>query len=161
MTNKNIVIEGALIRFPNFSGKEGQYNPEGNRNFCILLDDDLAEKLKEDGWNVKYLTPKNPDDGRQAYMQITVKYEHIPPKIYLVRSDSKVLLDENTVGVLDWAEMKNVDIVIRPHNWTVGGRSGIKAYVKTLYVTIAEDEFASKYRDCPDSASNIMMSDFE
>jgi hypothetical protein len=58
MIKNNIVIEGARIGFRNFSGKEGQYNPPGRRNFCVFLDDDLAKTLEEDGWNVRWLQPK-------------------------------------------------------------------------------------------------------
>lgn len=152
MTKDNIAIEGARLAFRNFSGKEGRFNPAGRRNFCVLLEPELAERLIADGWNVRHLSPRDPGDAPQPYMQVAVRYSPIPPKIVLITSRGKTILDEESVGMLDWAEIKNVDLIIRPRNWNVGGDSGVKAYVKNMYVTIAEDEFAYKYSDCPDSA---------
>lgn len=141
----NIILEGAKIRFRNFAGKEGKFNPAGKRNFCLFLDADLASKLRSDGWNIKQLAPRDPDDDPQDYIQVEVSYKNIPPKIYLINSTGKELLNEDTVDILDWAEIENVDIVVRPYNWEVNGNSGVKAYVKTMYVTIFEDEFEKKY----------------
>ncbi len=83
----------------------------------------------------------------------------MPPKIFLVAGNKKTKLDENTVNVLDFAEIENVDIVVRPYSWEVSGHSGVKAYVKNMYVTIVKDEFEDKYADVPDSAMSSV--DFE
>lgn len=150
----NITIEGARIMFRNFSGLEGRFNPAGNRNFCWLIEDPaLADGLMADGWNIRHLPPRDEGDEPVPYMQVSVKFrDTVKPKIVLVTSTGKKILDEETVNILDWAEIKNVDMIIRPYNWNVSGKSGVKGYLKTMYVTIKEDEFESKYADVPDSA---------
>ncbi len=151
MNKKNMVIENAQIQFRNFSGKEGNFNPEGNRNFCVFLDSDIANDMKEDGWNVKWLNPRDEGDDPQAYLQVTVKFTNIPPKIVLVTSRGKSIINEDEVKLLDTAEIERADMTITPYKWEVNGKSGVKAYLKTLYVTIAEDEFESRYSNVPDS----------
>lgn len=147
MLNKNLAIEGARIIFRNFRGEEGKYNKAGDRNFCVLLDPANAIALKEEGWNVKYLAPRDDEDEPQPYLPVSVNFRNIPPKVLLITSGGKTQLDEDTVGSLDWAELENVDLIIRPYNWEVNGDSGIKAYLKAGYFTIVEDEFEKKYYD--------------
>ena len=153
MVKNNITIEGVRIIFRNFSGKESTFNPAGRRNFCCLLDNDISEQLINDGWNVKYLKPRDEEDSPQAYIPVAVSFGNPKaiPKIVLITSKGKEVLDESTVNVLDWAEIENIDIIIRPYNWELpSGKSGVKAYVKSMYVTVAEDEFEKKYSAYPE-----------
>jgi hypothetical protein len=146
---ENLKIEDARIIFRNFAGVETRYNRAGNRNFCVIVDDaDIAQQLISDGWNVKTLAPRDEDEEPRYYIPAAVSYKNIPPKIYLICGRSKVLLDEDTVGELDTADIVNVDVILRPYCWDLGnGKSGVKAYVKTMYVTIEKDEFADKYAE--------------
>lgn len=138
----NITIEGARLLFKNFSGEERQFNPKGQRNFCVIIDEDLGRKLKADGWNVKYLRPRDEEDEEQAYIPVAVRFGTYPPKIVMVTSNGQSVLREDTVCLLDTAEISNVDLIIRPYEWEPGK---IKAYVKTMYVTIEEDDLEKKY----------------
>lgn len=152
---KNLSIEDARIGFRNFEGKEGQYNPKGKRNFAVFLDKENADELAKDGWNIRHLKPRDPDEEPQAYLPVDVSFEHIPPRIMVITSHAKNELTEDSIKKLDWAEIERCDLIIRPYNWKVGEKEGVKAYLKTMYVTIVEDEFEAKYRDVPDGFSPL------
>lgn len=145
----NIVVEDARIMFRNFSGKESMYNKAGVRGFSLRIDDEaFAQKLSDDGWNVKILAPREGDDTVRYHLPVAVNYANVPPMVYLVTKRNKTLLDETTIETLDYAEIITVDLTITPYQWQLPtGQSGVKAYLKTMYVTIEEDEFAHKYDD--------------
>lgn len=151
----DIRMEGARLVFRNFSGKETQYNEEGNRNFGLVINPEEVDMLRGDGWNVKSYRGRDadPEDEPLYYLPVKVKYGKIPPIITMITSRGKMRLDEEDVNQLDWTIMRNVDVVVRPYHYPpMAGRpeGGISAYLKSLYVEIEEDDFDQKYADIPD-----------
>ncbi len=147
--DNTVLMEGVRIIFRNFSGKEGQYNREGDRNFAVLLDDKVATTMAGDNWNIKWLKARSEeeDEAPQAYLPVSVNFKGRPPRIVLITSRGRTNLDEDTIEMLDWADILNVDLIVRPYEWTVNGKSGIKAYLQSIYVTIEEDALEMKYSE--------------
>lgn len=154
----NIDIEGAQLRFKNFAGKGDRFNPEGQRNFCVLVDPAAVDALRVQGWNVKFLKPKEEGMDPVPYLKVKVNFTNVPPAIYLVtyrNGQQKVTkIGEDAVASLDFAEIETADITISPYNYNVNGATGLSAYLKTMYVTLVQDAFAEKYAD-PNSEGDI------
>lgn len=148
---KTFMVEDARIIFRNFAGKEGQYNREGDRNFAVVLPEDIAEQMLRDGWNVRYLDARDEGDAPTAYISVAVNFNNRPPRIMLITSTSRTQLQEHSVEVLDWADIRTADLIARGYDWTVNGKTGTKAYLQSLFVTIEEDALERKYavRDNP------------
>lgn len=153
MAKSNIVMENARLIFRNFEGREEKYNRKGDRNFGLIIEDsEVAQQLAEDGWNIKELTPKNTDDYDDTpeviyWLPVTVRFDNVPPKVMLVTRRKKTRLNEDNINTIDYANIAKVDLTVTPYDWEVNGKSGTKAYLQTMYVTINEDEFADKYAD--------------
>lgn len=146
-SDNGVLMEGVRIVFRNFAGKEGPYNREGDRNFAVLLDDDIAQDMARDGWNVKVLKPRDEESQPQPYLPVTVSFKGRPPAIVMVTSRGRTNLGEDECEILDWADIRNIDLIVRPYEWSVNGKGGIKAYLKSIYITINEDELELKYAD--------------
>lgn len=142
------LFEDCRIIFRNFSGEQSQYNPKGARNFCVIVDDmEVAKAMEADGWNIKYRQPLDEGGDETAYIPVAVSFDNVPPTVVLITSRGRTHLDESTISTLDYAEIENVDLILNPYNWEVNGKHGVKAYLKSMYVTIHEDPLARKYAE--------------
>ena len=144
----NINIEGAIVIWKNFSGERDKFNP-GKRGFSVVIDDAvMADELRNEGWNVKDRPLQEGADPSEQEWTLPVKLNmNRYTQVWLIVGNHKTLLDENTVAQLDVVDFVNCDISIRPYEWEMGGRTGITAYVDSMYVTIRENKFAEKYAD--------------
>ncbi len=146
---KNITFMDAQIIFRNFTGEERKFNPEGKRNFCLVIDDEVqAQQMFEEGWNVRILPPRTDDEVAKHYIPVAVSYRNndsFPVCVYIVEGNQRTLLNEDTISRLDHADIASVDLTIRPRYWDDNGQAKIKAYLKTMYVTLNVDELDQRY----------------
>lgn len=145
-----VMMEGVSLIFRNFRGEKTDYNDEGTRNFGVLLPDDVAEAMAADDWNVKYLNPRDEaeDDYRQPWLPVEVAFHKgRPPLVVQITSRGRTNMVESQVELLDGVDITNVDMIVNPSRWEVNGRGGVKAYLKSIYVTIEEDELEKKYSE--------------
>src|SRR5580765_6760177 len=136
--DNTVLMEGVRIIFRNFAGKEGQFNREG-----------VATAMAEENWNIKWLKPRDEEEEQspQAYLPVSLNFKGRPPRIVLITSRGRTNLDEHAVEMLDWADILNVDLIVRPYEWNVNGKTGIKAYLQSIYITIEEDTLEQKYSE--------------
>ena len=107
-------MDDARIIYRNFSGAESKFNRKGDRNFAVVIDDQqLAEDLRNDGWNIKIRPPRDIDDEPFMYLPVKIKFNDRGPNVYLVTGDRMNRLDEDSIDCLD-----NVDILVY-YNYTI------------------------------------------
>lgn len=147
--DNSVVMEDMQIIWKNFSGEKGPYNANGNREFSVILAPEDARNLESLGFNVKTREPREEGDDPFSYLTVAVKYTFRPPHIVMITSRARQVLTEDRVGDLDYVDIEKADLIINPSEWNVNGKTGIKAYVKSMYITIEEDALARKYAADP------------
>ena len=141
-------IDDARIIYRNFSGVGSKFNREGDRNFAVYIpDEDMANELKERGWNVKIKPPREDGDDPFMFLPVKIKFNDRGPSVYLVTGNKKTPLNENTVSCLDDIDILSVDLDIRPYDWEVNDKTGRTAYLQSIWVTQEVDRFASRMLD--------------
>ena len=141
-----VQIDDCRICFRNFSGRPDKYNREGDRNFAIVIEDqEVADALIEQGWNVKIRPPREEGDDPFMYLAVKVKFNDRGPNVYLKTGRATNRLDEESVDCLDNVDILGVDLDIRPYDWDVNGKTGRTAYLQSICVTQDTDRFASRF----------------
>lgn len=139
-------IDEARIIYRNFSGEGSKYNREGDRNFAVVIpNQEMADALLEEGWNVKIKPPRDEDDSPFMYLPVKVKFNDRGPNVYLKTGNRVNRLNEDTIDCLDNIDIMSVDVDIRPYDWDVNGKSGRTAYLQAINVEQQCDRFAARY----------------
>ena len=155
---EDLRIEGAKVIFRNFGGAPTKFNPAGGkREFSVLLNTEQAESLRDEGWNVKPLPMREDDEEQMWHLSVSVRFNPVPPKVYLITSHSKTVMGENDISQLDYSQFRNVDLVINPYKWEANGKTGIKAYLKAGYFVVLEDSFEEKYANWGSSEEDELL----
>jgi len=142
-------IEGARIVYRNFSGVAGKYNREGDRNFAVVIpDQDIADDLLKEGWNVKIRPPREEGEDPFIYLPVKLKFNDRGPGVYVNTYDGNLeRLNEETINSLDNIDIIDVDLDIRAYDWDVNGKTGRTAYLQGMEVRQNIDRFAAKYAE--------------
>lgn len=148
-----VVIEDTKFIFKtNFAGdpNEDRFRSTKRRGNIIIPDLEMAQALLDAGFKVKATKPKpgeEEDFVPTFYISVTLNYNSFsPPEVYLVSPGAApVLLNEESVGVIDKAYVLRVRVALNPYE---NPTTGIKSmYVRTMYVEqdVGNDPFAHMY----------------
>lgn len=144
-------IDDCRIIYRNFEGRGDKYNREGDRNFAVIIpDQEIADALINEGWNVKIKPPRDEDDDPFMFLPIKIKFNDRGPNAYLVTGKRMNKLDEESISCLDNIDILSVDLDIRPYDWEVNGKSGRTAYLQSIKVVQDVDRFAAAYEEVDD-----------
>lgn len=149
----------------NFSGGPTRFNRSNTeRTFEIFLEEEEAVRLKDLGWNVKWLESRNESEPKQAHLKISIKLDgprKFRPKMWLTRTKGNpILMDEDLISQLDSDDITRAALQIRPYDWELeNGTKGRKAMLKQGYFTIEEDDFGSEFWNTDDGEEEIPFSE--
>ena len=142
----NLVFEGVKLYYKNFGGIPKPGGPATTeRSIGVVLEPDDAEKLKKEGWNIKY---SNPDEHGKitTYLPVILRYNKFPPVVEVYTSKGKTVMTEDTVGTLSGAIINTrpdgkpwCDLIVHPYKWETAGGKGVKAYLNKGRFGIMED----------------------
>lgn len=149
--NGNLQIRDAVIMqgrnqngsWSNFSGHPTKVNPQGGkRTFNVVLTEDVATELQNEGWNIKMIPPRTDDQEDNLYFtEIVLNMEKkVEPDVYLCTEwagkKKKTRLHGDDVAQLDDIRFARADVNIYPH---VHDR-GVKGHCNQLVVIQAKND---------------------
>lgn len=143
----NLTLEDAkFFGRPNFSGEEDRFK-DTRRKFTVLIPNDVADQLREIGWNVKTTIPTQEEvaEGREPLSHLKVMVDS-GSDIWVIMGDEREKLTENTMGVLDRSRIQNLDMEIRAWEYDPEEKPGeFSARLVTLVAVIQQNLLSSKY----------------
>lgn len=157
---ESVLIKDAKIVFRNFAGRPGLYNSEGTRNFHVILDPQTAKELTARNWRVKQLKPREDAEEGDYHLKVNVNYKTgRPPRVVTITSNGRTELGPDEVGMIDVADIQSADVLLNGWYSDMNG-GGYSAFLKTIFVKIAEDELELLYAGTP-AANEQGPNDYE
>lgn len=149
----DLEIGNAHIFALNFKGEEKKRNGKvvnsaGTRTFCVEIDSQDAQTLKDDGWNITIRI--DPETNEMfCYLPVEVRFDPIRPDIYVVAHGNRKELDESQIHQLDQRTFSEVNLVIHPRVWFDEDLNQwrVKAFLKEGWFYIQQSRFAERWEN--------------
>lgn len=162
MIGRTIAVDNTRFIFQtNFAGDptKDRYADSRRKANLLIPDPEQAKDLIKAGFKVRETRPREDDDPRDFkpdyFVSVLLKYRNksgqmvkYPPKVYLVSGDNEpVLLDEESVSMIDTIRVKNVNVILNPYEYDPAN-NGVSLYIRTMYVEqdLDDDPYAARYR---------------
>ena len=155
--NGDLEVKNAVIIWKNFSGRPTKYVPAGGkRTFTLVLTQEMADVLRDRGWNVRVRPAKEEGDADLYYTEISVRYNtdkpQYNPSVYFLSEVNgekyKQLIPEEAIGQADDERFAKVDLLIHAYAHGVEtAKSKVKGYLRSMFATVEVDSFELEYSD--------------
>lgn len=145
----NITLEDAkFFGRPNFSGVEDRFKDD-RRKFTVLIPNEVADQLREMGWNVKTNIPTQeelkeyPDREPLSHLKVMVDDGSI---VQIRMGDDVETLTVPSFGVIDRSRIETMDMEIRAWEYDPDERPGnYSARLVALVANIRPNILEQKY----------------
>jgi hypothetical protein len=145
----NITLEDAkFFGRPNFSGVEDRFKDD-RRKFTVLIPNDVADQLREMGWNVKTSIPtpeelaEFPDREPLSHLKVMVDDNSV---VQIRMGDDVETLSIPSFGVIDRSRIETMDMEIRAWEYDPDERPGnYSARLVALVANIRPNILEQKY----------------
>ena len=168
-------LTNADILFRNFAGVEKQYNNAGDRNFCVRLDEQIANELASMDIPVKILEPRDEDGEPLRFIKVKIKDfsklysanvgQHWPEDMPLAERKEKQKLSEASYYSLDDANVQTAWITVSIYRWTMGSgankKSGTSLSLSEGFFKVEPNELEAQFFGIPDGESPMSTITFE
>lgn len=133
---------------PNFAGEMDRFKDD-RRKFTVLIPNDVADGLRQQGWNVKTLipTPEQVSEGMTELSHLKVMIDD-GSQVY-IKMGPEGQPEQLTVamfGVIDRSRITEMDMEIRAWEYDAEERPGqYSARLVAIYCTIEHNALMAKY----------------
>jgi hypothetical protein len=144
---EDIRINNAELIWHNFAGRKELYYRAGYKNFTLILEPSMYEKLKSQGYNIHKSSFTGDSEDEIPYLNVAVSNTE-SPEIFIITPDYKYSINVDKSFILDRICLKKMNCVIHPFQWTIRDRTGIKPYLKEIEVFIDDPVDIAMVEEC-------------